>query len=277
MNLDILDITQLPGTSLILNAASFCVENLSASMADRLEEKRRRLALLLKSRSSGPKGWPKSTKELEEAKAEHDKPIPTEILTAFPVPDVNSISWIQVQSVQERGKGRAPPKQIDDSQLKKHIESDGSPLPCSLWSMNTSRCGCVLPSVLFMSHVHISNSPISLPSTLYSRWPKFPTVFVREFPRSSCMNNTPLLTCSFSYVPSYISSFFSLPVKRESGERLTYEEVINRLDSETVSYEPSLGVGDQFCEVLRVSLKVEIAQYETAVAWAERSSVRKRI
>lgn len=56
-------------------------------------------------------------------------------------------------------------------------------------------------------------------------------------------------------------------MKRESGERLTYEEVINRLDSETVSYEPSLGIGDQFCEVLRVSLKVEIAQYETAVAW----------
>jgi len=71
----------------------------------------------------------------------------------------------------------------------------------------------------------------------------------------------------FSYVPSYISSFFSLPVKRESGEHLTHEEVINKLDSETVSYEPSLGIGDQFCECLRVGFKVEIAHYETAVEW----------
>lgn len=70
-----------------------------------------------------------------------------------------------------------------------------------------------------------------------------------------------------SYITAYLSSFFSLPVKSESGERFTHEEVINRLDSETVSYEPSLGIGEQFCETLRVSFKVETAHYETAIAW----------
>jgi hypothetical protein len=65
----------------------------------------------------------------------------------------------------------------------------------------------------------------------------------------------------------YISSFFSLPVKRRSGERLTHEEVVNKLDTETVSYDAALGITDQFSEVLRISLKVEMALYETAVAW----------
>lgn len=54
---------------------------------------------------------------------------------------------------------------------------------------------------------------------------------------------------------------------RQSGERLTHEEVINKLDNETVSYEADLGVNGSFAETLRISLKVETAMYETAVAW----------
>lgn len=70
-------------------------------------------------------------KRLEEAKAEHSKPIPTDVLTSFPVPDVKSISWIPVQSVQEPGKGRtvAPRFKPSTSALQKHIESDGETLP----------------------------------------------------------------------------------------------------------------------------------------------------
>jgi hypothetical protein len=56
-------------------------------------------------------------------------------------------------------------------------------------------------------------------------------------------------------------------VTRQSGEQLTHEEVINKLDNETVSYEANLGIGDQFCETLRVSFKVETPLYETAIIW----------
>lgn len=79
----------------------------------------------------GSEGLKKAEKLLEESKAEHSKPIPTDILTSFPVPDVKSISWIPVQSVQEPGKGRTvtsrftPPK----GALQKHIETDGKTLP----------------------------------------------------------------------------------------------------------------------------------------------------
>lgn len=69
------------------------------------------------------------------------------------------------------------------------------------------------------------------------------------------------------YVTTYLSAFFSLPVKRASGEVLSHEEVVNQLDDGTVSYEAVLGIADQFSETLRVSFKVETSQYESAVAW----------
>jgi Zn-dependent M16 (insulinase) family peptidase len=66
---------------------------------------------------------------------------------------------------------------------------------------------------------------------------------------------------------AYLSAFFSLPVQRESGIKLTHEEVINQLDNETVSYEIGLGVSNSFTDTFRVSIKVETALYEKAVAW----------
>jgi hypothetical protein len=92
-------------------------------MAERLEkDEKARIAAQVK--KFGPKGLEAAAKLLEEAKAEHDKPIPDEILRAFPVPDVKSISWIPVDSVHERGKMVAT-----GSKLRQHIESDGDPLP----------------------------------------------------------------------------------------------------------------------------------------------------
>jgi Zn-dependent M16 (insulinase) family peptidase len=100
----------------------------SANMADKLErEEKARIAAQVK--KLGPSGLAKAAQELEAAKCEHEKPIPTEVLTAFPVPDVKSISWIPVQSVQERGVGRAPASQVAGSELSRYIESDGNPLP----------------------------------------------------------------------------------------------------------------------------------------------------
>jgi Zn-dependent M16 (insulinase) family peptidase len=100
----------------------------SASLADKLDKtEKARIAAQVK--KLGPKGLAQAARELEVAKAEHEKPVPSEILTAFPVPDVRSISWIPVQSVQERGTGRTPTKRTASSELSKYIESDDSPLP----------------------------------------------------------------------------------------------------------------------------------------------------
>ena len=92
-------------------------------MAETLEsDERARIAAQVK--RLGPEGLKQAAKELDEANAEHEKPIPTDILTSFPVPDVKSISWIPVQTVQEIGPVRNP-----KSSLMKHLASDGGDLP----------------------------------------------------------------------------------------------------------------------------------------------------
>lgn len=94
------------------------------------------------------------------------------------------------------------------------------------------------------------------------RWKNFPIICDRK-PSSlrifSAKNN--------SYISTYLSTFFTFPVKRQSGENLSHEEVINKLDNETVSYEVALGISDLFTECLRISIKVETSFYETAVEW----------
>jgi hypothetical protein len=99
-------------------------------MAKRLEkDDKARLAAQVE--QLGPDGLAKAAKVLADAKAENDKPIPEEILTAFPVPDVKSISWIPVRSAQLPGTGRAQPHAAGEGadELMRHIESDGEPLP----------------------------------------------------------------------------------------------------------------------------------------------------
>ena len=83
----------------------------------------------------GEDGLKRAEKELENAKKDHDKEIPKEILTSFPVPDVKSIAWIPVQSVQEAGaapgrKDAVAQKASED--LKKVIDVDGPTLPFSV-------------------------------------------------------------------------------------------------------------------------------------------------
>jgi Zn-dependent M16 (insulinase) family peptidase len=101
----------------------------SAKLAENLEkEEKSRIAAQVK--KLGPKGLKDAEKVLQEAKVEHARPIPTDILTSFPVPDVKSISWLQVQSLQERGNGRNHTGRHDvKSDLVKHIQSDGPELP----------------------------------------------------------------------------------------------------------------------------------------------------
>lgn len=101
----------------------------SANLAKQIEEDEKdRIAQQVE--SLGPEGLRKAAALLESSKAEHDKPIPKEVLTSFPVPDVKGISWIPVQSVQEPGSERKSSCAVTHSpELSKHVENDGSPLP----------------------------------------------------------------------------------------------------------------------------------------------------
>ena len=49
--------------------------------------------------------------------------------------------------------------------------------------------------------------------------------------------------------------------------RLTHEDVVNQLDSDTVAYDVDLGASGLFRDTLHVAIRVEVGAYETAVAW----------
>ncbi|KAH9950492.1 Metalloenzyme, LuxS/M16 peptidase-like protein [Amylocystis lapponica] len=202
----------------------------SGSMADKLE-KDEKVRIAAQKKQLGPAGLSQAEKALEDAKKEHEKEIPREILTSFPVPDVKSISWLPVQSLQEVGSGNGRKRTTDqtgNTELARHIESDGQPLP------------------FFVQYDHVQSDFVSIHA--YFSLANLPN---RLRP----------------YLSTYLSSFFSLPVKQSSGVKLTHEEVVNKLDNETVSYEVGLGVGSAFNETVRVTIKVETGMYEGAIAW----------
>jgi len=96
-------------------------ESLEKNEKKRVEEQVKRL---------GAEGLEKAKKKLDDAKAEHDKPIPNDILAKFPIPSVESISWIPVQSLQQPGTGRSlTVPQAVNAELKQHIDADGQDLP----------------------------------------------------------------------------------------------------------------------------------------------------
>ncbi|KAF9240861.1 Metalloenzyme, LuxS/M16 peptidase-like protein [Melanogaster broomeanus] len=200
----------------------------SANLAEQLE-KDEKARLDAQVENLGPEGLANVEKELEAAKAEHELPIPTEILTSFPVPDVKSISWIPVESVQEVGRGRDVTSRASlQSKLAKHIKSDGDPLS------------------MFVQYDHVKSDFVGIHAF-------FSLANVPDELRP--------------YMCTYLAAFFSLPVKLENGEVLNHEEVVNKLDDQTVSYEAALGLSDKVTEAVRISLKVETSQYESAVTW----------
>ena len=66
---------------------------------------------------------------------------------------------------------------------------------------------------------------------------------------------------------AYMHAFFSLPIVRHNGVRLTHEDLVNQLENDTVAYDVNFGDSSSFDETFRVSIEVEVAAYETAVAW----------
>ena len=234
-------------------------------MADKLEkDEKARIAAQVE--RLGSEGLKKAEVELEVAKTENEKAVPTELITSFPVPDVKTISWLPVQSFQEPDIDRNPVQCAPaGSPLSKYIDSDGKSLHFFVGYDHVevcSNCPIFLQQELIFCFLFISR--ILCQYTRFSRWLNCQTACDRK---SSLRPHLVSQLWISRYISAYLSSFFSLPVQRASGVLLSHEEVVNQLDNETVSYEAELGVSYCFTDIFRVSIKVEIAHYETAIAW----------
>jgi Zn-dependent M16 (insulinase) family peptidase len=198
----------------------------------------------------GPEGLKEVERKLETAKEDNNKTIPMEMLTSFPVPDVKSIFCIPVQTVQEPGIGRSLNPRIvsTNGELQKHIESDGDPLP------------------FFVEYDHVEACILFLSSHLSLFFQQSDFVSIHAFFSLAKLPNH-----LRPYMHVYLSAFFSLPVVRHNGIRLTHEDVVNQLYDDTVECGAQLGVQlgvcDLFSNIFHVHIQVELAGYETAVAW----------
>ena len=155
----------------------------SAVVAERIE-KEEKARIAKQKKALGPEGLARKAKELEEAKAEHDRPIPPEILKSFPVPDVKTISWIPVQSVQQAGTGRKGRAGVEND-VSRHVNGDGSSLP---FFVQYDHVKVRAPSVIRCRKLTVC-SPILLASM-----PIYPS---RNYP-ATCARTQSVLFCGYS-------------------------------------------------------------------------------
>ncbi|KLO20262.1 hypothetical protein SCHPADRAFT_817077 [Schizopora paradoxa] len=201
----------------------------SAALADKLEtDEKKRVEKQVE--VLGPEGLQKAKEELETAKAKHEEPIPEELIKTFPVPDVHSIAWIPVQSLQEGTSSVTERQKSISTPLKRHIEADGTALP------------------FFVEFDHVQSDFFTIHAFLS----------LADIPD----HLRPLVTV-------YLSAFFQLPVQCSDGKKLSYEQVVAKLDDDTVSYETELGVQMYFAETFRISIKAETRMYEKTVRWVK--------
>ena len=113
----------------------------------------------------GQDGLARAAKILETAQAYNDRPIPSDYITSFPLPNVGSISWIPVQSVQN-GVPKAERMNLvvaNDDELAKHVAHDCSDLPffvqynhVKVW---LSMGSCTISHADLMTSVRFCDSP----------------------------------------------------------------------------------------------------------------------
>jgi len=116
----------------------------SAALAEKLE-KDERARLDAQIAKLGPEGLARLQKELDNAKAENDAPIPEKVLTDFPVPEVCSISWITVQSAKNvPGTAEVEKAQVgvlaSSTELARHLKADKTKLPLTVYYDHVTVC-----------------------------------------------------------------------------------------------------------------------------------------
>jgi Zn-dependent M16 (insulinase) family peptidase len=109
----------------------------SAALAEKLE-KDERARVDAQVAKLGPEGLARLQKELDDAKAQNDAPIPEEVLTDFPVPKISSISWIVVQSAKNTpGTVEVEKAHVgvlaNPTELARHIKADETKLPLTVY------------------------------------------------------------------------------------------------------------------------------------------------
>ena len=150
-----------------------------------------------------------------------------EMIKSFEVPSADSINWIPIQSARQE-YGSGSITSPNENQVRHHIENDPSKPP------------------VFIQYDHGKSSFITIRAYL---------------------STSSLPKQLRPYASLFLSTFFSLPVKRSNGEILNHEAVVRSLDETTLDHDINFGARGAFAELLQVSVKVEPKYYEQSIEW----------
>lgn len=184
----------------------------------------------------GKEGLERLGEKLDAARRANDVPIPEEIITEFKIPSPSTIHWIPV------GTGRAlpaPDASIPglgedvtslDSQVQAHLDTDETALP------------------FFVQFDHINSAFLTI--TLVFNTHDVPAEL-------------------YPVLGLFKSTLFSLPVQRQDGTEvvLSKEEVIEKLNVDTLEYAAMAGVHGFPPETFGVEIRAEASKYRIVIAW----------
>lgn len=151
----------------------------------------------------------------------------SDMIKSFEVPSTDTISWIPVESARQE-YNKAPITSPINNALRQHIESDPSKPP------------------IFIQYDHGKSAFTSIRIYLSTH----------DLPKHLR-----------PYASLFLSTFFSLPVKRRDGTVLSHEAVVRALDETTLEHDINFGSRGTFAELLQVSVKVEKQHYEASIEW----------
>ncbi|KAG8804325.1 hypothetical protein FRC16_009538 [Serendipita sp. 398] len=198
----------------------------SAEMTQRLEEEEK-ARVDAQVASLGDEGLAQKAKVLEEAKATNEEPMPDSLVQDIPVPSIDDINWIKVQSASTViGSEDVQESNEVSLGLKAHLERDS----------------CELPYILHFDHVPSQFITV----TIYISLSEVPIELKR-------------------YVNILEMLFFTSVVTLDDGTQLEEDELLHRLERDLVSYE--FGQCDEFPELLCLAMTAETARYGNIIEW----------
>ncbi|KAL7545324.1 hypothetical protein ACHAWF_010434, partial [Thalassiosira exigua] len=197
----------------------------------------------------GEEGLKRLAKTVEDAMVENEHPIPEEILTSLPVPDLEKVPSIPLFNARLSPSSNSLALEVTPESVRGVSANDSTAI---VSGMKKDTDSTSIPFHADLSHID--------------------SAFIFA---AVGVDTTPLTREQRLYMPILDEILFKLPATLESGENLSKEEFVNKLQDETVSYSSGLGLlGGSIPQMSYVSVQVENTDdgtgISTALQWIRR-------
>jgi Zn-dependent M16 (insulinase) family peptidase len=227
----------------------------SAAMATELSNKEKEREAE-QAKNLGEEGLKKLADILEAAMAKNESPIPEEILTSLPVPDLNKVPSIPLFTAR-----------LSPGSLSLDV------IPESVRGVSTEDVNAILSRL--KSDAEKSKS---MDAPFHADLTHIESAFVFA---AVGVDTTPLSSEQRLYLPILDEILFKLPADLDDGKRITKEEFVNQIHDETVSFSCGVGLlGGSIPQMAYVSVQTDNTDgngLHTALKWIKRALYQTEI